>query len=172
VIDFMYNCAQGGSTGVTFHGGSNLNYTVIDDSNGTVVSARPIYYGILMFALAGQGTLYQTTVSAGTLNVTAYAVKTATGLNIIINNKDSAQNLEVTLTLPQTVNTATLMEMTQATSGVSGPSLSALSGVTIQGAIVNPDGTFSPNAAYTLTAGSTQLTCYVPYLSAVLIQIT
>ncbi len=172
VIDFMFNCAQGGSTGVTFHSGFNLNYTVIADNNGTVIGARPIYYGIMMFGMAGQGTLYSTTVSAGTLNVTAYAVKTSTGLNVVIVNKDSTQNIEVLLSLPQIANTANVMEMTQATSGVQGPSLAALSGVTIQGAVVNADGMFSPNAAYTLATGSSHLTCYVPYLSAIVVQIT
>ena len=172
VIDFMYNCAQYGSQGVNFHGGSNLNYTAIIDNNGTVTGVRPLYYGILMFALAGQGTLYTCNLNAGSLNATAYAVKTSAGLNIIINNKDSAQNLDVTITVPQTVNTATLMVMTQATSGISGPSLAALSGVTIQGATVSASGGFVPGAPYTLSTGSSQLTCYVPYLSAVLIHIT
>jgi hypothetical protein len=137
-----------------------------------VIGARPIYYGIMMFGMAGQGTLYSTTVSAGTLNVTAYAVKTSTGLNVVIVNKDSTQNIEVLLSLPQIANTANVMEMTQATSGVQGPSLAALSGVTIQGAVVNADGMFSPNAAYTLATGSSHLTCYVPYLSAIVVQIT
>jgi hypothetical protein len=172
VLDFMYTCAQGGSTGVTFHSGFNLNYTVIADSNGTVTGARPIYYGALMFALAGQGTIYKTTVAAGTLNLTAYAVKTSTGLSIVIVNKDSTQNAEVLLSLPQVANTATVIEMTQSSGTGQGPSLSALSGVTIQGATVNVDGTFSPNAAYTLATGSANLICYVPYLSAILVQIT
>jgi hypothetical protein len=74
--------------------------------------------------------------------------------------------------VPQTVNTATLMVMTQATSGVSGPNLSALSGVTIQGATVGANASFAPSAAYTLTTAGTQFIAYVPYLSAVLIQIT
>ena len=172
VIDFMFNCVQGGSSGVNFHGGSTLSYTPIADNNGTVIGARPIYYGILMFALAGQGTLYSSNLTAGSLNATAYSVKTSTGLNIIINNKDSAQNLQVSIALPQTATTATLFEMTQSSSGVQGATLTATAGVTIQGAIVNSDGTFAPNAPYTLTTGSTHLNCYVPYLSAVLIQIT
>jgi hypothetical protein len=33
------------------------------------------------------------------------------------------------------------------------------------------DGTFSPSAAYTLTLSGSRLTCYVPVLSAVTIQI-
>jgi hypothetical protein len=173
VIDYLFNCAQGGASGVNFHGGGNSSgYTPIADSSGTVVGARPEYHGILFFALAGQGTLYSTQLSAGSLNATAYAVKTAAGgLNLIVNNKDLTQNLQLTAIFPQTANAATLLAVTQFTSGATAPSLTAPSGVTIQGASVNPDGTFSPGAAYTLSAGGSQITCYVPALSAVLIQI-
>jgi hypothetical protein len=61
--------------------------------------------------------------------------------------------------------------VTQLTAGASGPSLSATSGVTIQGASVGANGSWAPGAAYTLSTTGTELTCYVPYLSAVLIQI-
>jgi hypothetical protein len=93
VIDYLFNCAQGGASGVNFHGGGNsAGYTPIADSSGTVVGARPEYYGILLFTLAGTGTLYPTQVSAGSLNVTAYAVKTSIGgLNVVIVNKDLTQ---------------------------------------------------------------------------------
>jgi hypothetical protein len=138
-----------------------------------VVEARPEYYGILLFTIAGQGTLYTTSLSGiGSLNITAYAVKTTSGgLNVIVVNKDSAQNLQLTVLLPQSACSATLLEMTQFTSGASGPNLSATSGVTIQGASVGANGSFSPGAAYTLSASGTELSCYVLYLSAVLIQI-
>jgi hypothetical protein len=174
VIDYLFNCVQGGASGVNFHGGGNgPGYTPIANSSGTIIGARPEYYGILLFTLAGQGTLYTTQLSAGTLNVSAYAVKTAAGgLNLIVNNKDATQNLQLTAQLPQTANGATLLAMTQLTDGTSGPSLAATSGVTIQGTSVNPDGAFSPSAAYTLAPGRSQVTCYVPALSAVLIQIT
>jgi len=174
VIDYLFNCAQGGAVGVNFHGGGNsAGYTPIADSSGAVVGARPEYYGILLFTLAGTGTLYQTAATAGSLNVTAYAVKTASGgLNVVMVNMDSTQNLQVSMTLPQNVTTATLLGMTQLTSGASGPNLSATAGVTIQGASVQVDGTFSPAAAYTLTASGTQVSCYVPALSAVMIQVS
>jgi hypothetical protein len=87
-------------------------------------------------------------------------------------NKDSTQNLQVSMALPQTVSAATLVAMTQLTSGASAPDLSATAGVTIQGASVQVDGTFSPAAAYTLTASGSSVSCYVPALSAVLIQIS
>ncbi len=173
VIDYLFDCALGGAVGVNFHGGGNgTGYTPIADSNGTVVEARPEYYGILFFTLAGQGTLYTTQLSAAGLNATAYAVKTSSGgLNIVVVNKDLAQNLALTTQLLQSANTATLLELTQLSSGATTPTLTATSGVTIQGASVNADGTFSPAAAYTLSSGSNQITCYVPALSAILIQV-
>ena len=61
--------------------------------------------------------------------------------------------------------------MPQLTAGAGGTSLSATSGVTIQGVIVGANGSFSPGAAYVLSTSGTELTCYVPYLSAVLIPV-
>ena len=174
VIDYLFDCALYGSIGVNFHGGgSGPGYTPIASSGSTVIEARPEYYGILLFTLAAQGTLYTTQLSVGSLNVTAYAVKTASGgLNLVIVNKDSSQNLLLTTTLPQSATSATLLEMTQFTLGTTSPSLSATSDVTIQGASVGADGSFSPNVAYILTPNGMQVQCYVPLLSAVLIQVT
>jgi len=173
VIDYLFNCAQGGAVGVNFHGGGDgPGYTPIADNDGTVVGARPEFYGILLFTLAGQGTLYTAQISAGSLNVTAYAVGASSGgLNLIIANKDQTQNLHVAAQLPQSAGSATLVAMTQLTSGATAPGLSATSGVTIQGGSVNPDGTFAPLPGYTLNPSGSELTCYVPALSAVLIQV-
>jgi hypothetical protein len=173
VIDYLFNCVQGGGVGVNFHGGGDgPGYTPIADSDGSVVEARPEFYGILLFTLAGQGTLYNTQISAGSLNVTAYAVQTSSGsLNLIVVNKDSTQNLQLSAQLPQSASSAILLAMTQLSSGATAPDLSATSGVTIQGASVNLDGTFAPSAAYTLSPSGSQPTCYVPALSAVLIQV-
>jgi hypothetical protein len=173
VIDYLFNCVQGGASGVNFHGGGDsAGYTPIADSSGVVVGARPEYYGILLFTLAGAGTLYQTQVSAASLNVTAYAVKSSSGgTNLVVVNKDSTQNLQLSVSLPQSVTTATLLAMTQLTSGATAPDLSATSDVTIQGASVGIDGTFSAGAAYTLQPSGTQVSCYVPTLTAVLIQV-
>ena len=174
VIDYLFNCAQGGASGVNFHGGGNsAGYTPIADSAGSVVGARPEFYGMLLFTLAGEGTLYTTQLSAGSLNVTAYAVKTSSGnLNVIVVNKDLTENLQLAMQLPEAASSATLLAMTQLTTGATEPDLSATSGVTIQDAPVNVDGTFSPAAAYTLEPSGSQLTCYVPALSAVLIQVS
>ncbi len=173
VLDFLFDCALNGAAGTNFHGGgAGSGYTPIADSGGIVLEARPEFYGILLFTLAGQGSLYATSLSgAAGLNVTAYAVQSSSGgLNLLIVNKDSSQNLQLSISLPQNPGSATLLQMTQLSASASSPSLSATYGVTIQGATVDPTGQFTPGAAYILSPDA-QLTCYVPLLSAVLIQI-
>jgi hypothetical protein len=93
-------------------------------------------------------------------------------MSLLIVNKDETENLDLSIALPETMTSATLQTMTQLSSGATAPNLSALSGVTIQGATVATDGSFNPGAAYGLTLSGTQLSCYVPALSAVLIQLT
>jgi hypothetical protein len=127
----------------------------------------------LVFALAGAGQLYQTQFGATSLNVSAYTVKTpAGGLNVIVVNKDATNSLQLVLTLPQTVKSASLLELTQLTPGNSAPDITATSGVTIQGATVSTSGSFMPAAAYTLTASGTTVNCYVPAYSAVLLRMS
>ena len=171
-IDFLFNCAQGGAAGVNLHGGNSSCYTPIVDNKGVVVEARPEFYGLTMFTLAGQGTLCATSFSAGGTNATAYAVKNSNGdLSLVIVNKDATQNLQLTVSMPQTVRSASLMTMSQLSSGAQGPALAATSGVTIQGASIAKNGDFKPAAPYSLAVSGSQIDCYVPALSAVLIQV-
>jgi hypothetical protein len=167
VLDFLFNAAMGGATGVNMHGGGNApGYTPIADDSGAVIEARPEYYGLFLFALAGSGTLLETQVSAGSVDVTAYAVRTPSGgLNIVLVNKDTLQNLTLTIQANQAIETASMQIMT-------GPSLAAVSGVTIQGATMNKDGTFAPASPGTLTPAAGRTTCFLPALSAALISIT
>lgn len=166
VIDFLFGVALGGSTGVNMHGGGNApGYTPIADHSGIVIEARPEYYGLLFFTLAGPGTLVETQLSAGTVDATAYAVRNANGgVNLMVVNKDSLQNLTLTIETNRSIWRATQQTMT-------GPNLAATSGVAIQGAVVNQDGSFSPASPDTLTPSGTQTTCYIPTLSAALISI-
>ena len=167
VIDFLFDTALGGASGVNMHGGGNsADYTPISDDSGAVIEARPEYYGMLLFTLAGPGSLLQTQLSAGGVEATAYAIRAANGgLNMIVVNKDALQSMTLTIETNQSIRTATQLTMT-------GPSLAAIAGVTIQGATVNSDGSFAPAIAETLTAAGTQTTCNIPPLSAVLISIT
>ena len=166
VIDHLFACASNGAQGINLHGGGDsTGYTPIADSDGVVVEARPEFYGVALFMLAGQGTVQQTAISAGGLNATAYAIQAANGaLNIIINNKDQAQNLNVTIQLPRSATAAQLIQMT-------GAPLDATTGIAIQGATIQPNGVFSPSPALTLPVSGSTVSCYVSPLTAVLIQV-
>lgn len=166
VIDFLFDVALGGASGVNMHGGGDsAGYTPIADDSGAVLGVRPEYYGLLLFSLAGTGSLLQTQLSAGGLDATAYAVRSATGsLNLIIVNKDPMQDLALMIETNQSIEAATLQTMT-------GPALAALTGVAIQGAAVNSDGSFAPANPEVLTSKGSQTTCTIPALSAGLISI-
>jgi uncharacterized protein (TIGR03437 family) len=166
VIDHLFACASNGAQGINLHGGGNsTGYTPIADNNGVVVEARPEFYGVTLFTMAGEGTIQQTSISATGLNVTAYAVKAASGaISIIINNKDSVQNLSVSIQLPQPAPSAQLFLLTAS-------SLSATEGVTIQGSQIPATGAFVPGTPYSLQTTGSSVYCYVPPISAVLVQI-
>jgi hypothetical protein len=172
VVDFLFSCAQGGAAGVNFHGGGDADdYTPIADNNGVVVEARPEFYGITMFTLAGQGTLCQTSLSAGSANATAHAVNNSNAcVNIVVVNKDTTQNLQLTISMPQTVRSASLTTMSQLSTGATAADVAATSGVTIQGGSIAANGEFNPAAPYSLSTSGSQINCLVPALSAVLIE--
>jgi hypothetical protein len=167
VIDFLFDSALGGASGVNMHGGGNApGYTPIADDSGAVIEARPEYYGLLLFSLVGPGALLASQLSAGSVDSTAYAVKVANGdLNLVVVNKDTVQTLTLTIETGNNIRMATMQIMT-------GSSLAALSGVTIQGATVNSDGSFAPATPGVLTSAGAQTTCSIPPLSAGLITIS
>jgi hypothetical protein len=174
VVDFLFNCAIGGAAGVNLHGGGHsAGYTPIADDGSAVVEVRPVFYGMLLFAMAGQGNLLQTQLSAGQLNASAYATQQpGSGLNVVVVNKDSSQGLQLTIQLPQTAASAKMIVMTQQSTAGAAPSLAATSGVSIQGATIGANGAFAPSAADKLSTSGSQVTCTVPAMSAVLIQIS
>lgn len=167
-VDFLFTLAQNNCAGANFHG-KTADYSPILITGDKVVEARPEYHGMLFFTLAGQGSLYRTQLSAGGLDVSAYAVTNPGTTTLVLVNKDSTHNLRLTAQLPHHAAAATLTTMTQRSPRATAPSLAATSGVTIQGSSVTPDGSFSPAAPYRLDTGGTRLTCYVPALSAVLV---
>ncbi len=172
VMDTIFQTALAGGSGVNLQCGGQQPGTAIADNNGIVLGAQPVFYGALLAAMAGSGTLLSTQLSAGALNVTAYAIQTASGMSVLLVNKDAAQSLDVSIVLPQAMSSATLQQLTQVSAGATTPSLAAFSGISIQGATVATSGAFQPGAAYPLTLTGTQLSCYAPGLSAVLIQLT
>jgi hypothetical protein len=63
------------------------------------------------------------------------------------------------------------VDKTTWTANGAGPSLDATTGVTIQGASIQPNGAFTPGAPATLETNGSTVSCYVGLLTAVLVQI-
>lgn len=166
VIDHLFHIAYGGGSGVNMQGGDVGFYTPIANEGSMVLGPRPEYYGLAMFALAGLGDLLGTTFSNRNFNATVYAVRMASGaIRIMMVNKEQFQSLKITIDCGQAISQGVLVEMT-------GPSLTATMGQMIQGGTVAVDGSIVPGAPYApLNISASFVTCYVPAISAVLLQV-
>jgi hypothetical protein len=173
VLDFLFANAAKGSTGVNLHGGgagqdgpTPFLYTPIAELDGVVTGAQPIFHGMLLFTLAGAGTLHTTTVQAGGLALTAYSVAHADGSTaVVLVNKDPTTTAQLSVDVGASVTSATAVYL-------QGASLTAKTGVTVGGVAVSPSGAWSPNAPWTLPVAGHVLTVNVPQASAVLVQAT
>jgi hypothetical protein len=165
-IDFLFTNAQYGSTGANFHGGGDgTGYTPIADANGNVVGARPIFYGMLLFAKAGQGSMLKTTGAPTSINFSAYALGAAgNATNVVLSNKDTATTVHATVDVGAAVSSASATRL-------EGPSLGATTGVTLGGVAIGADGGFAPGAPETLPTSGTTFTVDVPPASAVLVTV-
>jgi hypothetical protein len=145
--DYMFTLAGRASAGVNFHGGGTGNYTPIAVSGG-LVSARPLYYALLMFGAAARGRLVPVDVSANGVNLTAYGALDADGtLRLLAINKDTAQDAAVTIT-PGAYTAALGMRLTA-------PAADSTTGISLGGAAVQSDGSWLPAQleSATLTGG-------------------
>lgn len=83
----------------------------------------------------------------------------------MIVNKESSTDLQLSIDCGRMVSTADLWVM-------SGPSLDASGGVSIQGASVTNSGGFAPAPPYTAQVSGSTVTCYLNALSAALVHVT
>jgi hypothetical protein len=87
--ELMFQIAAAGGAGVNFHAGEDKIYTPISHGRGGGLTARPLCYGMLMFAQAG-GDLVPARLDSGGAALAAYAVRAADGaLRLVLINKDA-----------------------------------------------------------------------------------
>jgi hypothetical protein len=172
-IDWMFDNALNGSSGVNFHGGeigmdgtTPFIYSPIGEVNGAVTSARPLFYGMLLMARAGTGNVLATTASAGNVNFTAYAVAQADGsTNVVLVNKDPTSGVKASVDVGAAVSAASAITL----QGPSPPSLTATTGLTLAGAAISSTGAWTPNPPYALPATGNIVTVVVPPASAAVV---
>jgi hypothetical protein len=128
-------------------------------------SARPEYYGMLAFALAGKGELLKLALEKTEINLSAYATKDADGLLwITVVNKDFARDAALEATLPAGYAGAAAFRLTA-------PSMESKDHVTLAGAEVSVDGTWTPGTPERIPASNGTVHWQVPHASAALLQL-
>lgn len=165
-LDFLFQLAKGGASGVNFQDGGNFNrgYTPIAHQDAAVYGPQPEYYGLLFFTLAGRGRLRPVSISPEAANATAYAVDSTSGTsNAVIVNKDASQNLAVAIQASRKISKASAIFLTM-------PSLTSTEGIMIQNATVGKDGSFTPRPAAALPVSNGSVSVSVNAASAALIQ--
>jgi uncharacterized protein (TIGR03437 family) len=159
--DYMFALAANGGSGINFHGGGSGTYTPVAVSGG-VCSARPLYYGMLLFRLgAGEsgGSFVPVTRGNDGLNMSVYAVKRPEGsVAVTLINKDTAQTANVSLTAAG-YSAGYMWQLGAA-------SASATTGITLGGASVAANGTWDPVSPVAITAAGGSFSVTVPPASA------
>jgi hypothetical protein len=157
-LDFMEGIAAKGGDGVNFHGGTSDQFPIIYSPivfNGlTPTGVQGVYYGELLWKLAGTGTLHTASVTGGT-GVSAWAI----GNNVFVDNKGPSA-ITATVTLPASATSASSYVLTA-------PALTSKT-VTVAGSAVSAAGAFTP-APKPVAVTGTRLTVSVPAGSAALV---
>jgi hypothetical protein len=136
--ELMFQIAAAGGAGVNFHAGEDKIYTPISHGRGGGLTARPLYYGMLMFAQA-RGDLVPTRLDSGSTALAAYAVRaTDGGLRVVLINKD-VRAASVRIEPGRRFATADV-------SRLMAPALDATAGVRLGGGAVDDYGGWAPAA--------------------------
>jgi hypothetical protein len=152
-------------TGVNQHGFISSYSPIGDDEQGHY-SAKPEYYGMLAFSLAGHGDLLSTEVKPNTAAIKAYATRPREGALV--------------LTLINKGNLATVMHVDTGTQGrdreasvirLKGQAVDAKTGITLGGAEVTARGTWKPAMPEVLHVRNAHLSLPMPAASAAIVQI-
>jgi hypothetical protein len=175
-IDYMFEVAKRGGSGVNFHGSENgmdgtvpFYYEPMKEDQGMVVQVQPEYYGLLLFAEAGVGSMVSTTVTTSAQNFTAGAIKADGFTSVVLNNRDTSPGgINATVNLGSAVSSASAIYL----EGTPAGSLTAAAGnVTLAGAAVSVAGDWPRNAPYIQTVSGNSVSVYVPAASAALVRV-
>jgi hypothetical protein len=137
--ELMFQIAAAGGAGINFHAGEDKIYTPISHGRGGGLTARPLYYGMLMFAQAA-GDLVPARLDAGGAALAAYAVRDHDGaLRLVVINKDRRQ-ASVRIEPGRRFAKGEVSRLTA-------PALEATAGVRFGGAAVDDYGGWVPTAS-------------------------
>ena len=167
VLDYMFTLACNGCSGVNMETGVNQlgfisSYSPIGDDTQGHYSARPEYYGMLAFSLAGRGELMRTEVSPSTAEIKAYATRSkANSLLLTLINKGATRAV-LRLDTKSSSRQGSVMRL-------EGPAVDAKTQVTLGGAEITTAGTWKASKKELLSVDSGQLVIPLAAASAAII---
>lgn len=165
-LDYLFDLAAHGCQGVNMETDVNQLgfvsfYSPIAHDAAGVCSARPEYYGMLAFAMAGHGELLKTTLDRGEVNLVAYATREESGeLILIVINKDLVRDVTIQCRLPKGTKPEGAYRLR-------GPSVEAKSDVTFAGTAVTGRGDWKAGEAEAVHVIASAAQIAVPHASAV-----
>ncbi len=169
-LDFMFQLADYGCDGANLETDINQlgwvsHYSPIFHDKRDQLTARPEYYGMLAFGIAGRGELLQVTASTSGMNLSAHATRTSQGqLWVTVVNKELERGATVEIVLPKGCMTAEAYRL-------EAPSIQTRNGVTLGGTTVTSEGTWSPGASEKLAVRAGVARLPLAAASAALVQI-
>jgi hypothetical protein len=162
-VDVMFTLAEAQWLGINFHGGGGGYYSPIAQTSSGAFEPKPLYYAMLLFAYAGQGSLVPIHTRGIRPWLRAFAVR---GIGdehrVILVNTDLTQNEHIRIdTMGQK---ATILRLTAY-------SAESKTGLTFGGASVDPNGDWAPRMAESVALKSDRFVVDVPAASAAVVQI-
>ncbi len=172
-LELMFQAAAAGAAGVNFHAGvhnrrpaEDKAYTPIARDGAGRWRARPLYYGMLMFAQAARGTLLPVRLAAQMRELGAFAVRAPEGgLRVCLINKDFNRGARVTISAGRAFAGSSVMRLV-------GPAADATAGTTLGGAEVDDFGRWVPATHELAHAVGGEFTVDVPPTSAALVSLS
>jgi hypothetical protein len=145
--------------------GRNKAYTPIARPPDGRLRAAPLYYGMLMFAQIGRGSLVPARIDAGPAGLSAYAARAPDGgLRVCLINKEPNGSIRACIAPGRRVAGASLLRLT-------GPAIDASAGITLGGAAVDDTGQWTPTRRESLDVAGDTLMLEVPAASAALVEL-
>ncbi len=163
--DLMYQLASAGGTGINFHGGGYGWYTPIAGNQEDGFLARPIYYGMLLFAQAGAGHLVESKLEPQEQAplLTAYGLRNDAGaVKVAAFNKNLDRGVRLTIDAGQQGRRVTALRL-------HAPRVDEATDTTLGGAPVGAGGEWSTAREETLTVENGAAVMELPAASAALI---
>lgn len=161
----MYQLASAGGMGINFHGGGYGWYTPIAGTRENGFLARPIYYGMLLFAQAGAGQLVESKLEQldQAPLFTAYGLRSSSGaIKVVAFNKNLDRGVRLTIDAGQRTQRASSLRLFA-------PRVDDTTDTTFGGAPVGAGGAWSATREETLSAGNGTTAIELPAASAALI---